>query len=186
MTHSTFNREHLEPMLVRLMDQEKDDKLSRSSLPQISKDINVHIKKHYRNEETGTGFFDRLIKLSCYYAMVESDCKEWLDFVAQYTKDVEATLAVKGNEYVSSLQRDRLQNFKRISEYNHKTTSLNVWFVFIMKHILALEFFSEHGKQISEPIYTRCIDIAGYAILGRALHLEYQVIHSGFRGMNDV
>ncbi len=185
MVAKQFQTKYLEPMTIFLLEHKRDEGMLQAPLKYIADQMSKHIKKYYRNEQTTNGFYDRLLVLSSYYAYVEGEHTNYDEFVIQYTLDMEKVLGMKGDEYVDKNGKDRLQNFKLISEYNHRVNYLNVWFVYVMKHIISLILFPINNKQITEPIRQRCLDVANYCVLGKALQSDYLMFHSGFQGMYE-
>jgi hypothetical protein len=79
---------------------------------------------------------------------------------------------LKGAEYVPANEDDRLRNFKMVSEESEEITPLQAWYVYTMKHIISLKLFVTNRVQKSEPIFNRCVDVAAYMVLGKALRSE--------------
>lgn len=79
---------------------------------------------------------------------------------------------LKGAEYTEASKDDRLQNFKMVADESERLDALSVWYVYVMKHIISLVLFARQGVAKSEPIFNRCVDVAAYLILGKALSDE--------------
>ena len=76
-------------------------------------------------------------------------------------------LTVKGNDYTRH-EEDRLSNFKR-SGAALGLSPMQVWAVFINKHIDAVMAYVKTGRTESESIQGRLDDIVNYCYLGEAL-----------------
>ena len=79
-------------------------------------------------------------------------------------------LTVKGNDYTRH-EEDRLSNFKR-SGTAIGLSPLQVWAIFINKHIDAVMTYVKTGRTESESIQGRLDDIVNYCYLGEALIRE--------------
>ena len=78
----------------------------------------------------------------------------------------------KGNDYTRH-EEDRLSNFKR-SAAAIGLTPLQVWAIFINKHMDAIMAYVKTGKTESENIQSRFDDVQNYMYLGEALVQEQQ------------
>ena len=79
-------------------------------------------------------------------------------------------LRAKGDDYTRH-EPDRLSNFKR-SGAALGLTPLQVWGIFINKHIDAVMAYVKTGQVESESIYGRLDDIVNYCYLGEAIIRE--------------
>ena len=79
-------------------------------------------------------------------------------------------LIVKGKDYTRH-EEDRLSNFKR-SGIALGLSSIQVWAIFINKHIDAVMAYVKTGRTESESIQGRLDDIVNYCYLGEALIRE--------------
>ena len=79
-------------------------------------------------------------------------------------------LTVKGNDYTRH-EEDRLSNFKR-SGTAIGLTPIQVWAIFINKHLDAVMTYVKTGRTESESIQGRLDDIVNYCYLGEALVRE--------------
>ena len=79
-------------------------------------------------------------------------------------------LKVKGDDYTRH-EDDRLSNFKR-SGASIGLSPIQVWAIFINKHIDAVMAFVKTGRTESESIQGRLDDIVNYCYLGEALVRE--------------
>lgn len=88
-------------------------------------------------------------------------------FLDNFTKDMYATLNVKGGEYSSD--RDRLENFKRGAQMTGADPR-QIALIYMAKHFDAIgSFVRDPTMPTSEPIRGRFIDLANYAVLMAAL-----------------
>jgi len=85
------------------------------------------------------------------------------DFLAR----MQDLLDKKGADYTCG-DEDRLANFKRLAERTG-VTPMQVWWVFVQKHLAAIENYVKSGKVESEPIHGRLQDVANYCLLASAL-----------------
>lgn len=76
----------------------------------------------------------------------------------------------KGNDYTRH-EEDRLSNFKR-SAAAIGLTPLQVWAIFVNKHMDAIMAFVKTGRTESEHIQGRFDDVQNYLYLGEALVIE--------------
>ncbi len=94
---------------------------------------------------------------------------QFRDFLEQFQEDMNSLLRTKGTDY--TVTSDRLDNFKRVAEAVG-VTPMQIWAVYFTKHVIAACNFARTGKLESEPIRSRFLDIANYAVLGAALAEE--------------
>jgi hypothetical protein len=98
---------------------------------------------------------------------------EFSDFLNGFQKNMEDLLVSKGADY--SNNNDRLSNFKEQAKLLGVPPRV-IWAVYCHKHIDAMDRWVREGKISSEPIHSRFLDLANYAVLGAALaaELEYE------------
>lgn len=75
----------------------------------------------------------------------------------------------KGEEYTRD--SDQLANFKRYAADNGITPQ-QAWGVLFGKHLDAIQFFIQNGRELSEPIESRIDDAILYLILLKAMIRE--------------
>ena len=106
---------------------------------------------------------------------LEMTQKELSEFVERFFTDQKMIIVSKGTSYSGATNEveDRLANFKRIAS-ELGVSPLFVWFVYFKKHVDAVCTYVRCGQE-SEPIRSRFLDLAGYALLGAALVEEKKV-----------
>lgn len=87
-----------------------------------------------------------------------------------FDKNCELTLLAKGKEYTVGSD-DRLANFKSIAK-RLGLHPLEVWAVYMNKHIDSIMNFIKEEKVYSEPIASRFLDARNYIDLGYALVVD--------------
>lgn len=98
------------------------------------------------------------------------------EFTQQFLKDMDEILVKKGADY--SIRSDRMAHFKEIATQTG-STPFQVWYTYFAKHLFAIQTFLREGDVASEPIYTRFLDLANYALLGAALHYDDRNLTEG-------
>jgi len=84
-------------------------------------------------------------------------------------KDLQNINITKGTEYANS--EDRLGNFKRIAA-TLQLSPEKVCYVYLRKHLDAIEYVLLGKKELSETFESRIKDAIMYLILLNALHIE--------------
>jgi len=97
---------------------------------------------------------------------------EFNQIVATARARQDQLLKVKGNDYTRH-EEDRLSNFKR-SGASIGLLPIQVWAIFINKHIDAVMAYVKTGRTESEAIQGRLDDIVNYCYLGEALIREQE------------
>lgn len=92
------------------------------------------------------------------------------DFENKFLADMGTLLDTKGHDYAGGKAPDvdRLGNFKKAAAEIGVSPAV-VWFIYFKKHVDSVATFVKTGRNTSEPIYGRLLDIANYALLGAAL-----------------
>lgn len=85
----------------------------------------------------------------------------------QMMKECFELLTNKGQDYTNG-DVDVLRNFKKTA-VNVGLTPLQVWSVYFMKHIDAIQTYIQKGELKSEPIESRIQDAINYLLLFNAL-----------------
>jgi hypothetical protein len=98
--------------------------------------------------------------------------QDFLDIVTRARTRQDKILSSKGLDYTRH-EEDRLSNFKR-SAAAIGLDPLQVWAIFVNKHLDAIMAFIKTGKAESEAIEGRFDDVINYMYLGEALLIEAQ------------
>lgn len=96
------------------------------------------------------------------------------DLVTEFVDDMRKILQTKGIDYAAGkAEADRLYNFFAIAN-SLSISPLQVWGVFFMKHVTAVQKFVATGRVESEPVHQRLLDIANYCVLLEAILLQLE------------
>ena len=87
-------------------------------------------------------------------------------FIGNKILECRNILVAKGHDYTDG--KDRLSNFKIVAK-QCGITPIQVWYVFLTKHLLAIETFVREGEVYSESMEGRFTDAINYLLLGEAL-----------------
>ena len=93
--------------------------------------------------------------------------EEYIEGVKIFTNEMKSVTGVKNLDY-SAGKDEAMESFYSIANRSG-ITPIQAWFVLVQKHVQAIERFVKTGKLTSEPIHSRFIDLANYAMLGSAL-----------------
>jgi hypothetical protein len=167
MTRNTFTQNYAKPML-----DPKLFKYHSSPLAFIANKLVTHSRECLH----GIDSFMSALSWVASYAYEEGRTARTL-FPQSYSEFVESEFIpsvwemfdTKGAEYTEATRDDRLQNFKMVSEESERLNPLDVWYAYLMKHVFSLLLYTRNGVAKTEPIYARCVDVAAYLILGKAL-----------------
>jgi hypothetical protein len=189
---TTFNQ-YKSAMIERLRERfNRQHYHDETNLAKISVLMIDLCRAYYRGDRTPTIFFDRLLYYAfCFWyrrrlsvGLNKNDTHAGL--MDEFISDIEAKCITKGNEYTTDLEKDRLENFKLVSRLNARLCWIDIWFVYVAKHITACDFFTVKGVETTEPITERAEDIGLYAILGQALCDEWNATQCGLTGAKSV
>jgi hypothetical protein len=100
--------------------------------------------------------------------MTSEQLHSLLDDVMQ---DIKTIFATKGEDYSSNT--DRLSNFKRLTKL--KITPFQALWVYVDKHLCAIEKYAANGAIKSEDIKDRLLDVIVYCILAMGLVEEREL-----------
>lgn len=92
--------------------------------------------------------------------------------VAPMVAEMQNIFATKGLDYAG--EADRLANFKRIAA-KLGISPLQVWGVYFLKHVDAIETFIRTGVLKGEPFKSKIQDVFVYAPLGLGLVDEHEL-----------
>lgn len=95
--------------------------------------------------------------------------EEFAKLFASFKADMEQLVVTKGKDYTQGAD-DRLQNFKKLAG-NLGVSPRIIWGVYCGKHWEAILSYVKGGLE-SEPLKSRCLDLAVYAFLLYALSEE--------------
>lgn len=93
--------------------------------------------------------------------MTEADFKEILDSILTQCREV---LSVKGRDYASSVEDNRLRNFETTAKMMG-ISPLKVITIFMQKHRDAIDAYTNTGRVESESLEGRIVDHINYLLL---------------------
>ncbi len=96
--------------------------------------------------------------------------KDFDNFVTEKITRCLGVLTAKGHDYAPE-EEDRLSNFKLVGS-RIGLQPIPIWYVYFMKHIIAIETMVKEGKLLSEDIEGRFTDAINYLLLGEALLID--------------
>ena len=88
---------------------------------------------------------------------------------AELNAACEQLLLTKGADYTSN--KDRMSNFKEVAAFIG-VSPMQVWAVYMLKHLFAVMSYIRKGQTASEPVETRFQDLRNYIDLGYGLDQE--------------